>query len=144
MKYDVLFYKSRKTSYCEKALKAKLSTINMSTNRIIASVAPTKLGETLCESLTLCNCVVIIGGFTVNDNENLTTVLSRAMSNSGLNLKNARKLKGAIYDGYIIKLNKQMIIALPDNPEEIDFLLNENFLLYLSSVYSTVIENENE
>ena len=135
MKYDVLFYKSRKTSYCEKALKKKLSEINMSVNRIIASVAPTKLGETLCESLTLCNCVVIIGGFSVNDNENLITVLSRAMSNSGLDLRNARKLKGAIYDGYIIKLNKQMIIALPDNPEEINFLLNDSFLTYLRSVY---------
>lgn len=135
MKYDVLFYKSRKTSYCEKALKNKLSTIDMSENRVIASVAPTRLGETLCESLTLCNCVVIIGGFSVNDSENLSTVLSRALSNSGLNLKNTRKLKGAIYDGYIIKYNKQMIIALPDNPNEIEFLLNDSFLEYLRSVY---------
>lgn len=135
MKYDILFYKSRKTSYCEKTLKAKLSTIDMSVNRIIASVAPTKLGETLCESLTLCNCVVVIGGFSVNDNENLVTVLSRAMSNAGLKLSNTRKLKGAIYDGYVIKYNKQMIIALPDNPSEIDFLLNEKFMEYLSSVY---------
>ncbi len=135
MKYDVLFYKSRKTSYCEKALKSRLSTIDMSANRVIASVAPTKLGETLCESLTLCNCVVIIGGFSINDSENLITVLSRAMSNSGLSLKNCRKLKGAIYDGYIIKYNKQIIIALPDNPEEIDFLLNDSFLEYLKSIY---------
>ncbi len=136
MKYDVLFYKSRKTSYCEKALKGKLKTIELSPNRVIASVAPTKLGETLCESLTLCNIVIIIGGFSVNDDENLITVLSRAMSNSGLNLKNIRKLKGAIYDGYIIKYNKQMIIALPDNPSEIEFLLNDNFLEYLKSVYN--------
>ena len=135
MKYDILFYKSRKTSYCQKALKKKLSEINMNVNRIIASVAPTKLGETLCESLTLCNCVVIIGGFSINDEENLITVLSRAMSNSGLNLNNVRKLKGAIYDGYVIKLNKQMIIALPDNPNEIDFLLNDSFLTYVRSVY---------
>lgn len=135
MKYDILFYKSRKTSYCQKALKKKLSEINMNVNRIIASVAPTKLGETLCESLTLCNCVVIIGGFSINDDENLSTVLSRAMSNSGLNLNNVRKLKGAIYDGYVIKLNKQMIIALPDNPDEIEFLLNDCFLTYVRSVY---------
>lgn len=135
MKYDILFYKSRKTSYCQKALKKKLSEINMNVNRIIASVAPTKLGETLCESLTLCNCVVIIGGFSINDDENLSTVLSRAMSNSGLNLNNVRKLKGAIYDGYVIKLNKQMIIALPDNPDEIEFLLNDSFLTYVRSVY---------
>lgn len=136
MKYELLFYKSRKTSYCEKALKERLDSINMSANRIIASVAPTNLGEVLCESLTLCNCVVIIGGFLLNDSENLVTVLSRALSNSGLNLSNTRKLKGAIHDGYIIKLNKQMIIALPDNPEEISFILNDNFLEYLKSVYN--------
>lgn len=136
MKYDVLFYKSRKTSYCERALKQQLSQINMSENRIIGSIAPTKLGETLCESLTLCNCVVIIGGFSINDDENLATVLSRAMSNSGLTLSNTRKLKGVITDGYIIKYNKQVIIALPDSPQEIEFILNEKFLTYLESIYN--------
>ncbi len=136
MKYDLLFYKSRKTSYCEKALKQKLSQIDMSANRVIASVAPTSLGETLCESLTLCNCVVVIGGFSKNDSENLATVLSRALSNSGLTLSNIRKLKGAITDGYIIKYNKQTILALPDNPDEIFYLLNESFLEYLKSLYN--------
>ena len=135
MKFDILFYKSRKTSYCENVLKSKFSKIDMSPNRIISSVAPTKLGETLCESLTLCNCVVIIGGFSKNDDENLVTVLSRAVSNSGLTLNNIRKLKGAICDGYIIKYNKQTVIALPDNPPEIGFLLNDSFLEYLRNVY---------
>lgn len=136
MKYDVLFYKSRKTSYCEKVLKSRLLSIDMSANRVLASVAPTKLGETLCESLTLCNCVVIIGGSMINDNENLITVLSRALSNAGLTLNNIRKLKGAIYDGYIIKYNKQMIIALPDSPQEIEYLLSDSLLEYLKSIYN--------
>ncbi len=135
MKYDVLFYKSRKTSYCEKSLKSRLSEINMSPNRVLGSVIPTMLGETLCESLTLCNCVILIGGFSPSDKENLITVLSRAISNSGLGLSNIRKLKGAITDGYIIKYDKQIIIALPDNPEEIKFILNDNVLDYLKSVY---------
>ena len=127
MKYDVLFYKSRRTSYCEKSLKNRLDKIQLSANRIIASVAPTKLGETLCESLTLCNLVILIGGFSKNDSENLVTVLSRAMSNSGLTLSNTRKLRGAVNDGYMIKYDKQIIIALPDNPPEIEFLLSDKF-----------------
>lgn len=135
MKYDILFYKSRKTSYCEKVIKKKLTEINMSANRIIASVAPTSLGETLCQSLTLCNVVIIVGGFLKNDSENLLTVLSRAISNSGLSLKNIRKLRGGVADGYIIKYNKQIIIALPDNPEEVEFILNDTFIEYLKSVY---------
>ena len=134
MKYDILFYKSRKTSYCEKALKRKLSEIKFNSNRIIAQVTPMNLGETLCESLTLCNLVVVVGGFSKNDDENLLTVLSRALSSAGLTLNNIRKLKGAFVDGYIIKYNKQMILALPDNPSEIEFLLSETFLDYLKSV----------
>ena len=134
MKYDILFYKSRKTSYCEKALKRKLSEIKFNSNRIIAQVTPMNLGETLCESLTLCNLVVIVGGFSKNDDENLLTVLSRALSSAGLTLNNIRKLKGAFVDGYIIKYNRQMILALPDNPSEIEFLLSETFLDYLKSV----------
>ena len=134
MKYDILFYKSRKTSYCEKALKRKLSEISMTNNRIIAQVTPMNLGETLCESLTLCNLVVIVGGFSKNDDENLLTVLSRALSSAGLTLSNVRKLKGAFVDGYIIKYNKQVILALPDNPSEIEFLLSDTFLDYLKSV----------
>lgn len=131
MKYDILFYKSRKTSYCEKAIKSRLKTIQFDTNRIISQIAPVNLGETLCESLTLCNCVVIVGAFSKNDSENLVTVLSRALSNTNLTLKNVRKLKGAIVDGYVIKYNKQMIIALPDNPSEIEYLLSDAFLDYL-------------
>lgn len=135
MKYDVLFYKSRKTSYCEKMLNSKLNTITMDENRVIGSVAPTMLGETLCESLTLCNMVVIIGGFNTNDDENLVTVLSRAVSNSGLSLSNTRKLKGIDTNGYIIKYDKQIILALPDSPEEIEAILNDNLLSYLQTVY---------
>lgn len=135
MKYDVLFYKSRKTSYCEKVLSTRLNTINMDANRVIGSVAPTMLGETLCESLTLCNMVVIIGGFNINDDENLITVLSRAMSNSGLNLSNTRKLRGDNTNGYIIKYDKQIILALPDEPEEIEAILNDKLLQYLKTIY---------
>lgn len=133
MKYDILFYKSRKTSYCEKALKIRFKEIGMSTNRIIASTSPETLGETLCKSLTLLNLVIIVGGFSQNDSENLTTVLSRVISSAGLTLDNVRKLKGNTTDGYIIKYENQMILALPDSPSEISFILSDAFLEYLKT-----------
>jgi hypothetical protein len=134
MKYDILFYKSRKTSYCEKAVKNKLSKIDFEKNRVISRIAPVNLGETLCESLKLCNCVVIVGAFSKNDSENLVTVLSRALSTSSLTLKNVKKLKGVITDGYIIRYGKQVILALPDNPAEIEYILSDPFLEYLKVV----------
>lgn len=136
MKYDILFYKSRKTSYCEKSLKRRFKKIDMSSNRVIASTAPETLGEALCKSLTLCNLVVIVGGFSQNDSENLVTVLSRVISSAGLTLDNVRKLKGNTTDGYIIKYENQMILALPDDPNEISSLLSDTFLEYLKSVQS--------
>ncbi len=133
MKYDILFYKSRKTSYCEKAVKNSLKKINFEKNRVISRIAPVNLGETLCESLKLCNCVVIVGAFSKNDSENLVTVLSRALSTSSLTLKNVKKLKGVITDGYIIRYGRQVVLAMPDNPSEIEYLLSDPFLEYLKA-----------
>ena len=134
MKYDILFYKSRKTSYCEKAVKSKLSKINFEKNRVISRIAPVNLGETLCESLKLCNYVVVVGAFSKNDSENLVTVLSRALSTSSLTLKNVMKIKGAIMDGYMIHYGKQVILAMPDNPSEIEYILSDPFLEYLKVI----------
>lgn len=135
MKYDLLFYKSKKTSYCEKALKKHLGRANMETNRVISSVSPESLGQVLCESLTICSVVVIIGGFSINDSENIVTVLSRAMSNTGLTLNNTRKLRGVSQNGYMIKYARQMIISLPDDPCEIKAIVNDSFISYISSIY---------
>lgn len=134
MKYDILFYKSRKTSYCEKAVKNRLNKIGFEKNRVISRIAPINLGETLCESLKLCNYVVIVGAFSKNDSENLVTVLSRALSTSSLTLNNVKKLKGVITDGYIIRYGKQAILAMPDNPSEIEYLLSDPFLEYLKVI----------
>ncbi len=134
MKYDILFYKSRKTSYCEKAVKNRLKKIDFEKNRVISRIAPVNLGETLCESLKLCNCVVIVGAFSKNDSENLVTVLSRALSTSSLTLDNVKKLKGVITDGYIIRYGKQIVLAMPDNPSEIEYLLSDAFLEYLKAI----------
>lgn len=134
MKYDILFYKSRKTSYCEKAVNGKLQKIDFEKNRVISRIAPVNLGETLCESLKLCNCVVIVGAFSKNDSENLVTVLSRALSTSSLTLSNVKKIKGAITDGYIIRYGKQIILAMPDNPSEIEYILSDAFLEYLKAI----------
>lgn len=134
MKYDILFYKSRKTSYCEKAVKNRLKKIDFEKNRVISRITPVNLGETLCESLKLCNCVVIVGAFSKNDSENLVTVLSRALSTSSLTLNNVKKLKGVITDGYIIRYGKQIVLAMPDNPSEIEYLLSDAFLEYLKAI----------
>lgn len=132
MKYDIIFYIAKKTGYCEKRLRRVMKTIDADPNRIVSATSPTMLGEEVTHSLRLCPLAVIIGGLSSTDDENLATVLSRVFSNAGVSLNNMRKLtaeSGA--QGYIIRYKSQMILALPDRPDDIASMLGEDVLAYI-------------
>lgn len=131
IKCDLIFYLSKKTSYCEKRLVKLLSPYDIEPNRILYSTSTTDLGIYTCESLNLTNIVILIGGLNTNGDENTKTILSRVLSSSGLSLKNARKLTSQNEEGYIVKFKKQMIIALPDNPDDIEEMLTEDLLKFI-------------
>lgn len=134
MKYDLIFYIAKKTGYCEKRLKQIMMPIGLEPNRIVNATSPTMLGEEVVHSLRLCRLAVIVGGLRSPDDDNLATVLSRVFSVApGISLRNMRKiscLNGS--EGYIIRCKSQMILALPDNPDEIEEMLSHNVLEYIS------------
>jgi len=133
MKYDLIFYLSKKTSYCEKALKKALKEIGGEAYHITSATTPVALGEEVAHSLKLCPLTVIIGGFNSDDDDNLATVLSRVFSNSKLTLSNMRRLNcdsGA--QGYIVRDKNQILLALPDNPGDITQMCGEKLLNYIA------------
>lgn len=132
MKYDLIFYISKKTGYCEKRLKRLLGAIGCEPHRVVSAITPPTLGEAVTDSLRVCQLAVIIGGLRSPDDDNLATVLSRVFSLAGVSLKHMRKLSsdsGA--EGYIIRYKSQMILALPDDPEDIEAMLTEDVLQYI-------------
>lgn len=132
MKYDLIFYIAKKTGYCEKRIRRVLSAIEGEPHRIVSATNPSLLGEEVTHSLRLCPLVVIIGGLRSMDDDNLATVLSRVFSLSGIPLSNMRRLSaesGA--EGYIIRYKSQMILALPDSPDDIEDMLSEDVLAYI-------------
>lgn len=132
MKYDLIFYLSRKTGYCEKRLSSMLAAIDGQARKITSAREPTTLGDCVCKSLQVCPLVIIIGGLRSADDDNLSVVLSRVMSNSRLTLENMRKItapSGAT--GYIIRCKGQILLALPDEPEDIEQMLSGSLLAYL-------------
>lgn len=132
MKYDIIFYISKKTAYCEKKLCKALSQIGGEKSRVIYATSPTELGDEVCESLRLCPLSVIIGGLSSLDDDNLAVVLSRVLSNSGLTLNNMRKITASSgHKGYIIRYRNQILLALPDSPDDIEEILSENLLKYI-------------
>lgn len=137
MKYDLIFYISKKTSYCERALKRALMRIDGETNRVVSATSPVMLGEEVSRSLRICPLTVIIGGLGCDDDDNLATVLSRVFSNSTLTLDNMRRLSsGSGAQGYIIRYKNQIMLALPDSPEDIDSMFTEELLSYIGEKLS--------
>ena len=144
MKYDLIFYISKKTSYCEKTLRKALSAIDGEARRVVSATTPVMLGEAVADSLRLCPLTVIIGGFNSYEDDNLATVLSRVFSNSTLTLENMRKLRSDSAEGYIIRYKSQILLALPDSPRDIDQMLTEELLTFISEKTAPPVCEEEE
>lgn len=138
MKCDLIFYLARRTSYCEKALKKQLEELNLGLNEVTASTTPMMLGERLIESLGRCNLVFIIGGLGFSGRNGLSDVLSKALSATKVTIADTRKLRNEIGKqyGYLIRCGKQMIVALPDRPEELSEMFSPALVSCIKSTYS--------
>ncbi len=133
MKYHLIFYISKKTSYSEKAVKKRLNTIGGEAHRIVNATTPALLGEEVGRGLRTCPLTVIVGGLGSAGDDNLATVLSRVFSNSSLSLNNMRRLtNGNGATGYVIRYKNQILLALPDSPEDIGELCSDGLLSYIS------------
>ena len=137
MKYDLIFYISKKTSYCERSLRKALGKIGGEPHRIVGATSPTELGAEVSRSLSICPMAVIIGGLGSDEDDNLATVLSRVFSNSPLSLDNMRRLSSESGEaGYIIKYKSQILLALPDSPEDISEMLTDDLLSFIDDKLS--------
>ena len=139
LEYSLIFYLSRKTSYCEKALKKALAPIGGEAHLITSATTPVALGAQVSRSLKLCPLTVIIGGFDSFEDDNLRVVLSRVFSNSALTLDNMRKLSAESgSEGYIVRDKNQILLSFPDSPEDITEMCSEELLEYIGSKLSSV------
>lgn len=137
MKYNLIFYLSKKTSYCEKALKKALAPIGGEAHQITSATTPVDLGTQVSRSLRICPLTVIIGGFNSFEDDNLRVVLSRVFSNSKLTLENMRKLRtDGGNEGYIVRDRNQILLAFPDSPDDITEMCSEELLNYIGSKLS--------
>lgn len=137
MKCDLIFYLAKKTALCEKKIKELFVTNVYQLNSVTASTTPDSLGMQLTDALNCVNLIFVVGGLRDNDVRAISNVLSKALANSSTNII-PKRLKNEVgdFDGYILRSGKQTIICIPDNPEEIENMLNENMFNYLNRIYS--------
>lgn len=137
MKCDLIFYLAKKTALCEKKIKELFFGTVYQLNSVTASTTPDSLGMQLTDALNCVNLIFVVGGLRDNDVRAISNVLSKALANSSTNII-PKRLKNEVgdFDGYILRSGKQTIICIPDNPEEIENMLNENMFNYLNRIYS--------
>lgn len=137
MKCDLIFYLAKKTALCEKKIKELFANTIYQLNSVTASTTPNSLGMQLTDALNCVNLIVVVGGLRDNDVRAISNVLSKALANSSTNII-PKRLKNEVgdFDGYILRSGKQTIICIPDNPKEIENMLNENMFNYLNRIYS--------
>lgn len=132
MNCHIIFYMARKTGLCEKALSNALKTVGLNPVSVLFAANPHQLGENLISSLTKCNLVFTIGGLYSPDKLGISTVLSNALAQNPP--QEIKKLKNNLsdYDGYVIRQDCQLIVVLPDEPEEITDFFSGSLREYLA------------
>lgn len=69
-----------------------------------------------------CNITFIIGGLDFSDSRSVKGIVSRAVADS--NIDECKKLKNENgEDGYVLRARNQLLVMLPDKPEQIEDIM---------------------
>lgn len=125
MNCHLIFYLSSKTNQCEKTLKKCICDLKLSLNNISFATNSLMLGEKLIQSLHSTNLVFIVGGLFTAESTSVTNVLSKVLSVNKPD--EVYKLKCSLneHHGYLIKKGSQIIVVLPDSPQEIECIFDD-------------------
>lgn len=117
-----IFYSARKTSLCERALKKSFSELDLDVSDISFAADRGSLCNALTEAFGECNIVFVIGGLGFGDERDVKYIVSRLIKSSCVD--DCKKLKNPTGDdGYVVRADSQMLVLLPDEPEQIEEIM---------------------
>lgn len=122
MNCRIIFYSARKTSFCEKSLIKSFSELNLNLAAVTFSTNKQSLGKQLDEAFTECNIVFVIGGLGFDDKRALPKIIASAVSETEID--DYKKLKNELgEDGYLLRADNQILVLIPDEPEQIEKIM---------------------
>ena len=117
-----VFYSARKTSLCERALKKSFSELDLDMSEISFAADRGSLCDALTEAFAECNIVFVIVGLGFGDERDVKNIVSRLIKSSCVD--DCKKLKNPTGDdGYVIRAQHQLLVLLPDEPEQIEAIM---------------------
>lgn len=120
---ELIFYAARKTSLCERSLRKSFSELDMIAGESKFAANCKALGELVVSSLQTNDIVFVTGGLDIGGDTDSPSVFARALAdNPPKEMKRLKNPSGS--DGYVFATESQAIILLPDDPQQIESIMN--------------------
>ena len=133
MNCTIVYYSARKTSFCEKALKKCFPEMGLTLGTAVFATQKRGLGDALIGAFAKTDVVFTVGGLEFGDSRAICEIVSQAAAGSEPTL--CRRLKNdSGDDGYLIRAGKQLLVMLPDEPEQLAQMTRGALTAYIRSM----------
>ena len=130
MNCSLVFFAARKTSFCERALQKSFSELDLELVKTSFATDSEQLGNELTDAFKKLNAVFVVGGLGFDDEKGIKSIISRALCETPVN--DCKKLKNENGDdGYVVRAANQILILLPDEPEQIESIMQGPLRKYI-------------
>lgn len=130
MNCRLVFFAARKTSFCERALQKSFSELDLELVKTCFATNSEQLGNELTDAFKKLNVVFVVGGLGFDDEKGIKSIISRALCETPVN--DCKKLKNENGDdGYVVRAANQILILLPDEPEQIESIMQGPLRKYI-------------
>lgn len=130
MNCRLVFFAARKTSFCERALQKSFSELDLELVKTCFATDSEQLGNELTDAFKKLNVVFVVGGLGFDDEKGIKSIISRALCETPVN--DCKKLKNENGDdGYVVRAANQILILLPDEPEQIESIMQVPLRKYI-------------
>lgn len=130
MNCRLVFFAARKTSFCERALQKSFSELDLELVKTCFATDSEQLGNELTDAFKKLNVVFVVGGLGFDDEKGIKSIISRALCETPVN--DCKKLKNENGDdGYVVRAANQILVLLPDEPEQIESIMQGPLRKYI-------------
>ena len=130
MNCRLVFFAARKTSFCERALQKSFSELDLELVKTCFATDSEQLGNELTDAFKKLNVVFVVGGLGFDDEKGIKSIISRALCETPVN--DCKKLKNENGDdGQVVRAANQILILLPDEPEQIESIMQGPLRKYI-------------
>ncbi len=130
MNCRLVFFAARKTSFCERALQKSFSELDLELVKTCFATDSEQLGNELTDAFKKLNVVFVVGGLGFDDEKGIKSIISRALCETPVN--DCKKLKNENGDdGYVVRAANQLLVLLPDEPEQIEEIMQGPLRKYI-------------